>query len=456
MWNFRYHPKRELWFAWWVMVVFYQLYGVLFFFVTRVQPPPSPAWDTPTVVRWFDDHGLGILAGFGVVFLVAGMCAPMNALLAYSMRRMSVSRVFAYSYLIIYSLAAIPGMLVMAIAMTAAALRPDRDPEIIHWLYEFAFLSFSGTMGVFMIGSLVWLVAVLLDKNRVFPKWFGYLSLCNALTEVVVAPAWIFQRGAFAWNGAIAWWINMVVFVLYTGVFIVLLRKMIRTRGLRHRSPAGPSGQGRSRAVGFTGGGSMTNVAGADSVQQQVDEKPAKFVPGQPDMWMFVLFETLLFTGYFSVYLVSRTQDRELYLQSQADLDLRIGVFNTIALLLSSWAIARCVQAARVGAYRSAMLNAYLTISFGLVFLVSKILEWIKEIQMGNTFTSNEFFQHYFFLTSIHCIHVLIGFVVLGVVVYQLRSPARRSQQLVETCATYWHTVDFLWVLIFALLYVVR
>jgi nitric oxide reductase NorE protein len=200
----------------------------------------------------------------------------------------------------------------------------------------------------------------------------------------------------------------------------------------------------------------MTNVAGPDSLQQQVEGKPAKFVPGQPDMWMFVLFETLLFTGYFSVYLVSRNQNRELYLQSQADLDLRIGVFNTIALLLSSWAIARCVQAARAGAYRSATLNAYLTISFGLVFLVSKILEWIKEIQMGNTFTSNEFFQHYFFLTSIHCIHVLIGFIVLGVLVYQLSSPHRRSQQLVETCATYWHTIDFLWVLIFALLYVVR
>ena len=200
----------------------------------------------------------------------------------------------------------------------------------------------------------------------------------------------------------------------------------------------------------------MTNVAGADSVQQQVEEKPARFVPGQPDMWMFVLFETLLFTGYFSVYLVSRTQDRELYLQSQADLDLRIGVFNTIALLLSSWAIARCVQAARAGEYRSAMLNALPDDLFGLVFLVSKILEWVNEIRMGNTFTSNEFFQHYFFLTSIHCIHVLIGFVVLGVLVYQLWSPHRRSQQLVETCATYWHTIDFLWVLIFALLYVVR
>ena len=200
----------------------------------------------------------------------------------------------------------------------------------------------------------------------------------------------------------------------------------------------------------------MTNLAGADSRPHQLEEKSAKFVPGQPDMWMFVLFETLLFTGYFSVYLVSRTQNEELYLQSQADLDLRIGVFNTIALLLSSWAIARCVKAARTSAYRYALINAFLTISFGLVFLTSKVLEWVKEIHMGNTFTSNEFFQHYFFLTSIHCIHVLIGFIVLGVVVYQLWSPARRSQQLIETCATYWHTVDFLWVLIFALLYVVR
>ena len=198
----------------------------------------------------------------------------------------------------------------------------------------------------------------------------------------------------------------------------------------------------------------MTNLAG--SRPRQLDEKPTKFVPGQPDMWMFVLFETLLFTGYFSVYLVSRTQDRELFLQSQADLDLRIGVFNTIALLLSSWAIARCVQASREGAYRSALTNAFLTFSFGLVFLTSKIFEWVKQVGMGNTFTSDEFFQHYFFLTSIHCIHVLIGFVVLGVIIYQLWSPTRRSQQLVETGATYWHTVDFLWVLIFALLYVVR
>jgi nitric oxide reductase NorE protein len=199
----------------------------------------------------------------------------------------------------------------------------------------------------------------------------------------------------------------------------------------------------------------MTNLE-AGSPPEQAERKPARFVPGQADMWAFVLFETLVFTSYFVVYLLFRTQNREPYLQSQADLDLRFGVFNTIVLLLSSWAVARCVQASRDGAYRAALTNAFLTIFFGFAFLVSKVLEWITEIRMGNTFTSNEFFQHYYFLTSIHCLHLLIGFVVLGVAVYQLWSPARRSQQLVETCATYWHTVDFLWVLIFALLYVVR
>ena len=56
-------------------------------------------------------------------------------------------------------------------------------------------------MGIFLLGSLVWMLAILLDKNRVMPKWFGYLNLCNALTEVVVAPAWIFRTGVLAKHG---------------------------------------------------------------------------------------------------------------------------------------------------------------------------------------------------------------------------------------------------------------
>ncbi|OCB57828.1 cytochrome C oxidase subunit III [Mycobacterium malmoense] len=198
----------------------------------------------------------------------------------------------------------------------------------------------------------------------------------------------------------------------------------------------------------------MTDVADRD--------QRTRSVPGQPDMWAFVLFETLVFTAYFGFYLFSRARNPDLFLHSQAQLDLRIGVFNTLVLLLSSWSVARCVQSARAGAYRAALRDAFITAAFAAVFLFFKVFEWARLVSIGSGLGSNDFFTYYFFLTGIHFVHLLIGFVALGVIVYQLRAKTRKahepreSQELVETCATYWHTVDFLWVLIFALLYVVR
>jgi len=255
-WRWRHDPKIELWIAWWTMVVFYNLFGLLFFIVTRVQPPPKPWWEPERVVQWFGDHHYGLLIGFAFVFLVAGMTAMMNALLAYSIRRMSVSRAFAYSYLLIYALSTLPGMLFLGIGLTVGAMRPDRNPAIVSWLYDFSFMTFVGTMGCFLVGSLVWMTAILLDKNRVFPKWFGYFNLANALTEVVVAPAWLFNEGwAFGWNGVVTWWLQVFVFGTYTFVFIALLRQMI----LREDFGTGPlpelaraEGTRRSSWIGAT------------------------------------------------------------------------------------------------------------------------------------------------------------------------------------------------------------
>ena len=199
----------------------------------------------------------------------------------------------------------------------------------------------------------------------------------------------------------------------------------------------------------------MTNAASTPA-RTAGSLEATRFVPGQPDMWAFVLFEALVFTAYFTVYVVSRALNLDLFLASQAQLDLRVGVFNTLVLLASSWSVARCVQAAREHAYPSALRGAFLTLLFGAVFMVSKVFEWVAAIRQGFTFTSDAFFSFYYFLTAIHFLHLLIGFGVLAIAVHQLWSPARRSQETIETCATYWHTIDFLWVMIFALLYVMR
>lgn len=43
-----------------------------------------------------------------------------------------------------------------------------------------------------------------------------------------------------------------------------------------------------------------------------------------------------------------------------------------------------------------------------------------------------------------------------GVLLLVLRNPQLRQVKTVETGATYWHMVDLLWIVIFALVYVVR
>lgn len=225
--SWRKDPKLELWLAWVGTAFFYTMYAIVFFFVTRTQPPPKPWWNATEATQWFTDRHGGLLIGFAVIFALGGLSAVAIGLITYSIRRMSVSRAFSYSYLVLYLIAAVPGFLYICVVMTTAAMRPERDPALQHWLFDFAYLSFAGTMGVFLIGSLIWAAAILLDKNGVFPKWFGYLNVCNALTEVVTAPAWIFKNSTLAWNGQIVWWVNVVVWGFYTFVFIGLLRELI-------------------------------------------------------------------------------------------------------------------------------------------------------------------------------------------------------------------------------------
>lgn len=208
----------------------------------------------------------------------------------------------------------------------------------------------------------------------------------------------------------------------------------------------------------------MTDAAVAESRLPETSEQDwtvskhqgAGVVLGQTDMWAFVLFECLIFASYFIIYMLYRMHSPELFLQSQEHLNQEFGVANTLILLTSSWLIARCVQSAREKKYQIALKQVFLTLLCGVLFVASKMIEWSMKVREGFEFSTNEFFSFYYFLTGIHVLHVLLGFAVLGVVVYQLWSPERRFQETIETGATYWHMVDFLWVIIFALLYVMR
>jgi nitric oxide reductase NorE protein len=173
-------------------------------------------------------------------------------------------------------------------------------------------------------------------------------------------------------------------------------------------------------------------------------------------MWVFVLGDLVIFGSYFIIFMIYRNQERDLFLASQQHLSLDIGALNTLVLLASSWFVARSVQLTRAGDYARAMKLTVGGGICGVAFMLIKAFEWSSKIAHGYTFPSNDFFMFYYMLTGVHLFHVALGLVFLGVVFFELRNPRLRRVSMVETGATYWHMVDLLWVVIFALVYVMR
>lgn len=179
-------------------------------------------------------------------------------------------------------------------------------------------------------------------------------------------------------------------------------------------------------------------------------------LPGDGSMWVFVLGDLIIFGAYFVIFMVYRTQERGLFLESQQRLSLGIGVVNTLALIASSWFVARGVQATRAGAHdRAVRLITYGGVC-GVLFILIKCYEWSAKISQGLTLPHNDFFMFYYMLTGVHLFHVALGVVILAVVIIDQRNPTGRRVSMAEAGAAYWHMVDLLWVVIFALLYVMR
>ena len=198
----------------------------------------------------------------------------------------------------------------------------------------------------------------------------------------------------------------------------------------------------------------MSNTQVAES--KAPSDKTRAHLPSNKDMWVFVLGDLVIFSTYFIIFMIYRHQERQLFLDSQQHLSLNIGVVNTVLLLASSWFVAQSVQLTRAGdCERAVRLTAGGGLC-GVVFILLKAYEWSSKIGQGMTFPSNDFFMFYYMLTGVHLFHVALGLVFLGVVFRELRNPKHRRLSMVETGATYWHMIDLLWIVIFALLYVMR
>lgn len=228
----RYRPKSklDLRICWWVLPVFYNLFGLIFVVLCRVMPPPRPDRNPEQIARFFHAHATTIQIGFGLLMVVIAGSAIANGLVAYEMKRMSVSPVFAYSYIASLAVGALPGCLFCGFSFLTAAFRPDRDPQLLGLLYDMGLLTFIGSLGCFSTQYLILAIAIFIDKNNIFPKWMAYIAIWQIVTEIIAGLLFIFHTGPFAWNGSISFYQGTCIFVVYEVAMIYLLKRAIDTQ----------------------------------------------------------------------------------------------------------------------------------------------------------------------------------------------------------------------------------
>ena len=172
-------------------------------------------------------------------------------------------------------------------------------------------------------------------------------------------------------------------------------------------------------------------------------------------IWLFILLDMCIFALYFWVFAWDKSQANEIFILGQASLNTLYGAINTVALLVSSYFIACAVEAARANNIRAFKRGIQLSIICGLTFLGIKLIEYSEKIRDGYSITTNTFYRDYYAFTGFHMLHVIIGLSLLAYMLSQANSGDYLSKNIafIEGSALYWHMVDLVWVILFALIY---
>jgi nitric oxide reductase NorE protein len=178
-------------------------------------------------------------------------------------------------------------------------------------------------------------------------------------------------------------------------------------------------------------------------------------MPGDSGVWFFIFADMCAFALFFLIFSIGRMAQTELYEASRQQLDLVMGMSNTLILLTSGAFMARATSLARAGDWQGTRTALLLTLAVGSAFAVTKALEWGAKAEHGIGLTTNEFFTYYFVFTGIHFLHFVVGIGVLLVLIGRCRQDLPQTDRLrwIEAGGAYWHMVDLLWIVLFAMIY---
>src|SRR5437879_11419983 len=93
-------------------------------------------------------------------------------------------------------------------------------------------------------------------------------------------------------------------------------------------------------------------------------------------MWVFLVTEVLFFGGLFLAYTGNRIAFSTAFGAGSNTLDIKLGSFNTVVLIMSSLTMAMAVWSAQVGKKKLVSIFLIATLGLGTIFLGVKVIEY--------------------------------------------------------------------------------
>ncbi len=127
---------------------------------------------------------------------------------------------------------------------------------------------------------------------------------------------------------------------------------------------------------------------------------------------------------------------------------------NTLILVGASLALHASVVALRRGRSNQASIAIGVAAFLTCGFLLAQYTLWLQLQSLGFYMSDNVANSYFYLLTAVHGLHLVVGLLVMASVLLrsQATEPGGDLAGLLSLCATYWHFLLGVWLVLFALL----
>lgn len=191
--------------------------------ISEFIPPHSPSSSAAEIVAIYQSSPNAIRSGLILSMFGMGLLIPVIAAVSMNMARaegqfpyLAVTQAMTGSVAIV--LATIPFL-----CWLVAAFRLNRNPELIMLLNDLGWITFTTPAAPIMLQLLTICVCGLQDKREkpFMPRWGCFLGIWIVVGLFPVTLIPFFTDGPFAWNGIIAFWLPIVLALVWGLALIV-------------------------------------------------------------------------------------------------------------------------------------------------------------------------------------------------------------------------------------------